>query len=217
MASLVEFPKAPVSPIIVSFMRCRESRPFLGSFESRPKQEQVIAFIPYLDLPHYVLDEEKAIAFITEDGFRGWMAKDDVSANFDMMTPEHIDCSIFFSLFKNQGWEATPILWSAIDWDRHFKLRTDDEEFDMTPGAFFSECDLVTDCKWCGHPMMNDGRKNRILSKDTFIKETKCEACNWSDEDEEKDRRKRESFLNLPSIEFDENTSVGYKLGDEWA
>jgi len=214
MASLVEFPKAPLSPIIVSFMRCRESKwPFCGSFESRPRKDEVIAFIPYLDLPHYVLDEEKAIAFITEGGFRGWIAKDDVSAAFDMMTPQHEDCQTFFPLFESQGWEATPILWPAIDWEQHFRLRTDDNEYDLTPGSFFSECDLVTECQWCGHPMLNNDRKIRVKSKDTLFKETECEACKWSEKDEEEDRKKR---AYVPLIKFDENKSTSSFLGEEW-
>ena len=206
MASLVEFPKAPLTPIMVSFMRCRESRPFLGSYETRPGAGDVVAFIPYLDLPNYALDEERAIAFIDADGFRGWIAKDDVSTHFDIMIPEHEMCYPFFGLFERQGWEATPIMWSAIDWKKHFQLRTDDEAYDMTPNAFFAECDLTTACEWCGHPMMNDGRGKP--------KQDKCEACQWSKDDEEKDKKKREA---LPVVRFDENNSETGFLGEDWA
>jgi hypothetical protein len=76
-APLVEFPLAPLTPIMVSFMVCKESRRFVGSYEARPEKGDVVAFIPYLDLPHYALDEERAIAFIDSNGFRGWIAKDD--------------------------------------------------------------------------------------------------------------------------------------------
>lgn len=206
MTTLVEFPKAPLSPIMVSFMRCRESRHFLGSYEDRPSKGDVIAFIPYLDLPHYALDEERAIAFIDGNGFRGWISKDDVSANFDMMNPKHVDCAIFFSFFANQGWEATPILWSAIDWKKHFQLRTDDEAYDMTPGAFFGTCDLVTGCQWCGHPKMNDGRGNP--------KEDKCEACEWSNKEEAEDQRLR----GIPvAIQYDDTFDNSSFLGEDWA
>lgn len=203
MSSLVEFPHAPLSPIMVSFMKCRESRNFQGSYESRPGVGDIVAFIPYLDLPHYALDEERAIAFIDSNGFRGWISKDDVSANFDMITPKHIGCSIYYTLFKNQGWEATPILWAAIDWNKHFQLRTDDEAYDMTPSSFFHQCDLITDCQMCGHPRMNNGRG--------VPKEDKCEACDWSIADEEKDAKKRSA---IAVVEFDEGHSF---LGEDWA
>jgi hypothetical protein len=204
MASLIEFPHAPLSPIMVSFMRCRESRNFLGSYEARPNVGDVVAFIPYLDLPHYALDEERAIAFIDHNGFRGWISKDDVSANFDMVTPKHISCSIYFTLFKKQGWDATPILWAAIDWNKHFQLRIDDEAYDLTPASFFSQCDLITDCQMCGHPMMNNGRGTP--------KEDKCEACDWSQAEEEKDAKKRSA---IAIVEYDEEGS--FSLGEDWA
>jgi len=207
MASLVEFPKAPLSPIMVSFMRCRESRPFLGSYEDRPKAGDVVAFIPYLDLPNYALDEERAIAFIDADGFRGWISKDDVSTHFDIMTPEHEKCWPFFGLFEKQGWEATPIMWSAIDWDKHFRLRTDDSAYDMSPEAFFANCHFITACSWCGHPQLND-KHGKPVNGD------QCEACEWGRDDEEADQKKREAF---PVVKFDENKSETGFLGDDWA
>ena len=207
-APLVEFPLAPLTPIMVSFMVCKESRRFVGSYEARPEKGDVVAFIPYLDLPHYALDEERAIAFIDSNGFRGWIAKDDVSANFDIMNPSHISCGIFFKLFERQGWEATPILWSAIDWKKHFMLRTDDETFDITPTYFFADYDLTTDCNWCGHPRMNNGRGKP--------KEEKCEACEWSKKDEEIDKKLRTNHLKGEAIiEFDDN-STGFKLTENW-
>jgi len=209
MASLVEFPKAPLSPIMVSFMRCRESRAFLGSYEARPKAGDVIAFIPYLDLPHYALDEERAIAFIDADGFRGWIAKDDVSTHFDIMTPGHEKCQPYFELFERQGWEATPIMWSAIDWKTHFRLRTDDESYDMTPSAFFAECDLTTPCEWCGHPNLTIDYK-RDKGKTGW---KACEACQWSKDDEIQDVKNREIAIE---IDFEETTGF-LGLSEDWA
>jgi hypothetical protein len=192
MEKCVGFPKSPMTPINVSFMICKESRSFLGSFEHKPKKNDVIAFIPYLDLPHYALDEERAIAFIDKDGFRGWIAKDDVSANFDAMSHEHEECSNFLSVFERNGWEAIPILWYSIDWKKHFTLRNDDESYDLTPNAFFNGSKLVSSCEWCGHPQLNSKFGKPI--------EDFCEACKWSGKDEMKDAEIRK---NTPIVQMD--------------
>lgn len=206
MASLVEFPKAPLTPITIAFMKCRESRQFLGTYESKPKEGDVIAFIPYLDLPNYALEEERAIAFIDPDGFRGWISKEDVSTFFDMMSFEHEDCQRYLPLFERQGWEAIPIMWSAIAWDAHFAIRTDDNGYDMSPDSFFIGTKFITTCQWCGHPKMN----NKF-----GIADDKCEACGWSSGEEEKDAKLR----NRPVIEFNKDNAenVSGFLGEDWA
>ena len=108
------------------------------------------------------------------------------------------------SLFHSAGWEAIPVTWICIDWEKHFTIRDDDESFDVTSDAFWKQSKTVHICQWCGHANL---RAN-------WMKEPTCEACDWSELEESKHDKKRQEYVKRPTIEFNEDQDIN--LGEEW-
>lgn len=191
----IVFPSAPKTPIVASFMVCKTNEFLEGTYEHCPEDGDVIVFLPYLDLPNEAL-KSKSIAFLTAKGERGWITKEDIDSNFDMIDPKHELCSDFWDSFSQMGWEVIPILWIAIDWEKHFATRGDDESYDPIAESYYENFHGVKTCEWCGHPELKEEYDGK-----------KCEACNWSERSDKKHARIVYSELNA-STNF---------LDDRWA
>ena len=163
----------------------------------------MIVLLPYLDLPHVALQEENAIAFLTMKGDRGWMNKKDAQDYFENVHYDHHEAVQMGSLFYSAGWEAIPVAWLCIDWEKHFRIRNDDNGFDVSSDSFWKQSQLIHCCDWCGHANL----------KSNWVKNSVCEACDW---DPSKDDGKRQDYANfqIPVVEFDE--SKGIDLGVDW-
>lgn len=189
------FPAAPRTPIVASFMRCNSEYFLEGTYEHCPEKGDVIVFLPYLDLPNEAL-ESKSIAMLTAKGERGWITKDDIDENFEMIDPKHDSCRDLWLSFSQMGWEVIPILWIAIDWEKHFASRGDDESYDLIAESYYTNFHGIKTCEWCGHPELKEEDN-----------QGKCEACNWSEKSDKKNAR----------ITFDETNASTNFLDDRWA
>lgn len=206
------FPHAPKTPLFVCYMSLVEKIPadyiVNGTMEHTPVVGEVFAFIPYLDLPHYALDEERAIAFITFNGKRGWLSKDEVDTFFedrnrnliDSPTPNMVYES-FEKMFADAGWETTIHLWDDINWEQHFRKRTDDGDIDLIPIEWFREFPFVEVCGYCGHvnPKRYVGFYNQYNHK--------CEACNFDPKEHE----------TLVESKIEDKKTFSEQFSDEWS
>ena len=201
------FPQAPKTPLFVCYMTLVEKIPinynFNGTIGHIPVVGEVFAFIPYLDLPNYALDEERAIAFITYSGNRGWLSKDEVETFFEDGNRNLLDYPIpnlvyesFEQTFDDAGWETTIQMWNDINWEQHFSKRTDDGDIDLIPLEWFREFNPVDVCGYCGHP--NPKR---------FVEPQPCEVCNF-------DPKKDETVVDMD--EAVESTTFTDKFSNEW-
>tara|TARA_R100001463_G_scaffold27226_3_gene63230 strand:+ start:788 stop:1423 length:636 start_codon:yes stop_codon:yes gene_type:complete len=201
------FPKAPKTPLFVCYMELAEVIPpayFLtGVLEHTPRIGEIFAFIPYLDLPYYALDEEKAIAFITNTGKRGWLSKDNIDTFFEDRNHYLIDSEMpsyvlesFEKRFAEGGWETTIQLWKDINWEQHFRLRTDDGDIDLIPIEWFREYPHVDVCGFCGHT-----NPKRFLNRDI-----ECEACNFNPKRDE----------TVVESQSENNSTFDEQFSDKW-
>jgi hypothetical protein len=147
------FPQAPRTPIVACLVTAESSLPMnqeehmTGSYDGPFRTDECICLLPYMDLPHYALEEQKAIAFINKRGQSGWISKSVVDEWFTTQF-EVDDLVEYAELFSTAGWDMIGLPYENIDWKKHFHLRNDDQMFDPVPGRIFDATDA---CLNCGH------------------------------------------------------------------
>lgn len=209
LSNNVEFPKAPKTPLFVCFMSVSEKIPartvLSGMLEHTPFVSEIYAFIPYLDLPNYALDEERAMAFVTVHGTRGWLSRGDIETYFDDKNdwletrPSPNAYTHFMKMLNEAGWAVTPIKWEDIDWEQHLRKRTDDGDIDLIPMEWFKGFHHVNVCTFCGHT-----NPRRLMER-----EQPCEACNF-------DPKKDETLVHADDPVGD-STTFSENFSDEWS
>ena len=132
------------------------------------------------------------------------MNKEDAKDYFENVHHDHHQAVQMRSLFHSAGWEAIPVTWICIDWEKHFRVRGDDQDFDVTSDAFWKQSRLIHCCEWCGHANLHMN----------WVKDPTCEACDWTEEKESKHDKSRREYVKRPTIEFHDDQDIN--LGEEW-